>query len=569
MKNFTLLIKFLSKPIKIRLFFFYLISLVSSFIDLSIYMLVAPFIDIATNPNNIKNNKIYNFFFEFLNFHSAQQFVIFSGIFLIVYSFIRLLLMILEKYYLYLTINSIYRYLSNSLLDLYFHLEYKYLTLKNLGKLEFNFTELIYKITRTFQITYNILKSISIIITIVITLLLVDFKSTLMLIVITSILILLSKFTTAVYIKKIGGEILKYSHQKVSFVRLFLENIKILKLQNQYQDISNSYNQYQNTLLKKHFQSNLIIDFINLIYQVIGIILLITYMLYIFTSGRMEESILIVSLFSLAIYRLYPNISMAVSHYHDFLSQIKFSSFFLDELNQKGFRETNINKKQIQFQNKITLENINFSYVESKNTLNNINLEIKKGQKIAFVGPSGSGKSTLIDLIIGLHYPSSGHIKIDGEILSLEHMQSWRKNISYIPQNIHLFDGTVAQNITFKDNYDKEYLIEVCKKAQIWSFLEEKQGLDTYVGDKGVQLSGGQKQRIIIARALYFNPQILILDEATSALDNETEEKIMKAIYEISKDRTLIIIAHRLSTIENCDVIYTVDQGKIIKKREQ
>ena len=199
--------------------------------------------------------------------------------------------------------------------------------------------------------------------------------------------------------------------------------------------------------------------------------------------------------------------------------------------------------------------------------LNQINLKIKKGQKIAFIGESGSGKSTLVDLITGLYLPDTGSVKIDGQLLTKEVIKSWRKKIGYIPQSIYLFDGTVAENVVFHRPYDEEKLIQVLKKANIYDFLQKKEGLNTNVGDGGIQLSGGQKQRIAIARALYDDPEILVLDEATSALDDATEKKIMEEIYQASAGKTLLVIAHRLSTLKKCEIIYRLDNGVIMETR--
>jgi ATP-binding cassette subfamily B protein/ATP-binding cassette subfamily C protein len=150
---------------------------------------------------------------------------------------------------------------------------------------------------------------------------------------------------------------------------------------------------------------------------------------------------------------------------------------------------------------------------------------------------------------------------IDGVELDNSNIVSWRKKIGYIPQSIYLFDGTIADNISFGRDYDEEKIIKVLKQANIYDTLMEKDGLDTMVGEGGIQLSGGQKQRIGIARALYGDPEILVLDEATSALDTDTEKAIMDEIYNISEDKTLMIIAHRLSTIKNCDV--KIDVSKL------
>ena len=247
-------------------------------------------------------------------------------------------------------------------------------------------------------------------------------------------------------------------------------------------------------------------------------------------------------------------------------NQIKFNKHSLDIVHSDIFYEVeDIGDEEIEFKREIKLEDISFAYIENKYILKDINLTIKKGEKVAFVGESGSGKSTLVDIIIGLYRPNSGKIYIDNRELNLSNIKSWRKKIGYIPQSIYLFDGTVAQNVAMGGEIDKEKMIRVLKQANIWDFLKEHhQGLDTFVGEGGVKLSGGQKQRVAIARALYFEPEVLVLDEATSALDSETESKIMEEIYRVSQDKTLIIIAHRLSTLQGCDKIYRLENGKIV-----
>ncbi|EAH6438240.1 ABC transporter ATP-binding protein, partial [Campylobacter jejuni] len=193
---------------------------------------------------------------------------------------------------------------------------------------------------------------------------------------------------------------------------------------------------------------------------------------------------------------------------------------------------------------------------------------IKKGEKIAFIGESGCGKSTLVDLIIGLLKPKEGQILIDKQELNASNAKNYRQKIGYIPQNIYLFNDSIAKNITFGDAVDEEKLNKVIKQANLEHFIKNlPQGVQTKVGDGGSNLSGGQKQRIAIARALYLEPEILVLDEATSALDTQSEAKIMDEIYKISKDKTMIIIAHRLSTITQCDKVYRLEHGKLKEEK--
>ena len=170
----------------------------------------------------------------------------------------------------------------------------------------------------------------------------------------------------------------------------------------------------------------------------------------------------------------------------------------------------------------------------------------------------------MIDIIIGLYKPKSGQVRIDGALLDDMNVKAWRAKIGYIPQSVYLFDGSVGENVAFSKEYDRDKVDACLRKAKIYDFLQSKGGQDVAVGEGGILLSGGQKQRIAIARALYTDPAVLILDEATSALDTETEKEIMKEIYAISNDKTLIIIAHRLSTIEHCHRVYRLDNGRVL-----
>jgi len=157
----------------------------------------------------------------------------------------------------------------------------------------------------------------------------------------------------------------------------------------------------------------------------------------------------------------------------------------------------------------------------------------------------------------------NGTVLIDEAPLTNKNIRSWRKKIGYIPQSIYLFDGTVGENVAFGSIYDEEKIKTALVKANIWDFLSQKNGINTCVGDGGILLSGGQQQRICIARAIYDDPELLVLDEATSALDNETEQKIMDEIYNVSANKTLLIIAHRLTTVERCDRIIRIINGNI------
>ena len=205
----------------------------------------------------------------------------------------------------------------------------------------------------------------------------------------------------------------------------------------------------------------------------------------------------------------------------------------------------------------IRFDNVSFSYNDRTAVLKHINLTIEKGQTLALVGPSGGGKTTFCSLIPRFYEVNEGSITIDGKDIRNLTLESLRKNIGMVQQDVYMFSGSIAENILYgKPDAVMDEVIGAAKLANAHEFiLELENGYDTYVGERGVKLSGGQKQRISIARAFLKNPSILILDEATSALDNESERLVQESLNKLAKGRTTLIIAHRLSTIKNADNI--------------
>jgi ABC-type multidrug transport system fused ATPase/permease subunit len=284
--------------------------------------------------------------------------------------------------------------------------------------------------------------------------------------------------------------------------------------------------------------------------EAIGIIIIVLLILYVSYEYKNTSYILpIVGTYAIAFYRLLPSINGILNSFLTFQYTKNAINNIYDDLQIKNeeYIENNIT-----FDYSIELKDICFNYGSHK-IFEDYNIKITKGEKIAFIGESGSGKSTLLNIIMGILFQCNGKILIDGKELNNNNLIQWRKKFGYIPQNVYLFDGTVAQNVAYGRKYDEEKIIEALRQANIYEYFSGKEGIETVVGEGGIQISGGQKQRVAIARALYGDPEILVLDEATSALDNKTELVIMNEIYKISKNKTLIIIAHRLSTLDKID----------------
>jgi ABC-type multidrug transport system fused ATPase/permease subunit len=288
-------------------------------------------------------------------------------------------------------------------------------------------------------------------------------------------------------------------------------------------------------------------------------------------NKSIELLIPIIGVFVAAAFRLIPSANRIVTSIQAF----KFAAPVLEVMYNefKIIRNTEKNnsiksESKLNFSIEIKLNNVNFKYLNSNsNALQSITVSIKKGESIGFVGPSGSGKSTLLDVILGLLRPLNGEITVDG-INIHSNLRAWQDQIGYIPQNIYLTDDTIIRNVAFgisDEDINIEKVIKSLKAAQLYEFVDNLPNrLETFVGERGVRMSGGQRQRIGIARALYYEPQVLVLDEATSALDIETEKEVRAAVNALQGDKTLIIVAHRLSTINQCNRVFELKKGQII-----
>ncbi|UTB33123.1 MAG: ABC transporter ATP-binding protein/permease [Methanobacterium sp. ERen5] len=225
----------------------------------------------------------------------------------------------------------------------------------------------------------------------------------------------------------------------------------------------------------------------------------------------------------------------------------------------------NINS-QIQFDHSIKFENVSFSYETKKHySINEVNINIPKGKTVALVGPSGAGKSTMADLLMGLIQPDTGKITVDDN--ALDFIGSWRDKIGYVSQETFLFNETIKFNLQLSnpDATDTD-IYNALESAAAYEFVSKlPEGINTFIGDRGVRLSGGEKQRLAVSRALLRKPYLLILDESTSNLDSENEKKILNAIEHLHGKTTILLIAHRLSTIKNADIIYVIDEGEILE----
>lgn len=283
-----------------------------------------------------------------------------------------------------------------------------------------------------------------------------------------------------------------------------------------------------------------------------------------------------IATFGVAAIRVLPS----VNRINTYITEIAYDQPSLDfvyENLQEGMktdamlaeRKANSQAEKLKLEDRIELSHISFHYPDSEKAIfKDAHMVVPKGKSVGIIGASGAGKSTIVDVLLGLLHAQEGEITCDG-VNIFKNYESWLAQVGYIPQSIYLIDESIRDNIAFgidQDKIDEKRMWEVLEEAQLKEFIEElPEGLDTTIGDRGVRLSGGQRQRIGIARALYNDPEILVFDEATSALDNDTEAAVMEAINNFHGRKTMIIIAHRLNTIEKCDMIYKVENARLVE----
>ena len=300
---------------------------------------------------------------------------------------------------------------------------------------------------------------------------------------------------------------------------------------------------------------------------------MIALVLYLFSShdGNVSLILPILSVYAIAGIKLLPAFQQIYNSLANIEANIAAFESIEEDLND-SIKAKLVTKKLEQGylspKKQVSLENVTFTYPDKHEpVLNQLNISIPVNKVIGIVGPSGSGKSTLVDILLGLIEIKKGCLKIDGTIIDRANRRLWQNTIGFVAQAIFLSEGTIAENIAFgipNNQIDHKKVKKALKLANLEEFVQAlKLGVDTKVGERGVQLSGGQRQRIGIARALYNEAEVLFFDEATSSLDGITEKMIMEAVHEFSGKKTIVMIAHRLKTVEKCDQIFFIDEGKV------
>lgn len=540
----------------------FLFSIVISVIETAGISVIMPFIAVATDFDLIQTNEYYSKVYNMFGFDNDVKFVIAFGVVLIFFYIFRSMINLLYFHMLTRFTQTRYYLLAYRLFENYMGLPYKDFIGRNSSTMTKSIISEASNLTNLISAVLLMMSEVFIIIFIYSMMLYVNYKITFLLTVVLVLNAVLMIKTVSVKIKKAGAIRAQMQKRFFEIINRSFGNFKLIKLQSNDKEILKDFGDASFKFAQANITNTTLGHVPRLFLEAVGfgiIVFIITYLVWKYQHD-ISGVLGIISMFVLALYRLLPSVNRIMSSYN----QILFNYRSLDIVhNDLMYDSEDLGEEKVSFKKEIHIKDLSFEYEENKPVLKDINLTIKKGAKIAFIGESGSGKSTLVDIIIGLYKPKYGKITIDNILVNDLNIKSLRSTVGYIPQSVYLFDGTVGENVAFGSDYDENRVDEALKKAKIYDFLNTKEGQATLVGEGGVMLSGGQKQRIAIARALYTDPEILVLDEATSALDDATEKEIMDEIYSISDDKTLLIIAHRLSTIDRCELVYRLNNGEI------
>ncbi|EPW2039424.1 BC-type lipopolysaccharide transporter PglK [Campylobacter jejuni] len=556
----------LSKEDKNFLFFLLVFSIFISFIETFAISLVMPFITLASDFSYFDRNKYLISLKEYLNI-PVFEIIVYFGVGLIVFYVFRALL---NAYYFHLLARfskGRYHAIAYKVFSKFLNINYEKFTQKNQSEILKSITGEVYNLSTMISSFLLLMSEIFVVLLLYALMLLINYKITLFL----SIFMVLNAFILvkilSPIIKKAGVRREEAMKNFFEILNTNLNNFKFIKLKTKEDGVLSLFKAQSEAFSKANITNESVAAVPRIYLEGIGFCVLVFIVVFLVLKNESDISGILstISIFVLALYRLMPSANRIITSYHDLLYYHSSLDIIYQNLRQE---EENLGEEKLSFNQELKIYNLSFGYEGKKYLFKNLNLNIKKGEKIAFIGESGCGKSTLVDLIIGLLKPKEGQILIDEQELNANNIKNYRQKIGYIPQNIYLFNDSIAKNITFGDAVDEEKLNRVIKQANLEHFIKNlSQGVQTKVGDGGSNLSGGQKQRIAIARALYLEPEILVLDEATSALDTQSEAKIMDEIYKISKDKTMIIIAHRLSTITQCDKVYRLEHGKLKEEK--
>ena len=572
-KNLYKLFSLLSKRRKKEIYFFIILAILNGISESLSISTIIPFLTLIISRDKLQDFEIINSYIPF-DISSSSQLLFFLTALFITFILFSTFFRIFNSWYILRLSAKIDIELSNILFKKNIYQSYAEYISKSSSKIISLITEKVAACSSALSSLFNILLSSTVSISIIIALLFFNWK----IVSISFIFIYFYYLLISKRVKKIlsnNGEFIAINDPlKIKTIQESFYGFRDIFINGTENIYLNLFNKYNSIIKIKNAKSQLYVLFPKFLLE--GLILLIIAILgYLLSVSNYENSNFIptIGAFVYSLQRLFPLIQQVYAAWANYKVKSARINDVLDEIRNNNYKPRLLmNKKRIIFNKSIFLKDISFSYRVSNSVLNNVNIEIFKGDHIGIYGETGSGKSTLLDIFMGLLSPNKGEIVVDDISLNKNNFQyNWTSQIAHVPQSIFLKEGTIAENISFgeqNEKINKNLLKKVSKLAKLDKFIEESNnGLQTIVGERGIKLSGGQRQRIAIARALYKQRAILVLDEATSALDEKTEKEILDSILKFSNKLTIIMVTHRLKSLQNFNrVLKITSKGNVEEK---
>jgi ABC-type multidrug transport system fused ATPase/permease subunit len=556
------------------------LMVIGAFLQTAGVGLLVEVVNVVIDPNAVQNSAAAEWFYEFLGSRDYRSFSITVMVLLILTFVIKNIFLFVQQKLTYSFVYTNQFRTSERMMRNYLRRGYEFYLNADTAVVQRSITS---DVNNMYALILALLQMVSdgiVSVFIISYCLLTNGTMTMILALVLLVLMALIKKVLKPIMYKAGKDNQDYYSGLFKWISQTVQGIKEVKISCKEQYFVNEYKKcgkgYVDAVQKYSLYNNIP----KLLIETACIATMVGYMIFLVATGVSTENMLdVFSTLAAAAFVLLP----CVNRINNQINSIAyFEPFFMgvsdnlqDEINgdKVDMSFATDTSEKLPIKERIELKGITYSYPNSdKLIFNNADLTIPIGSSVGIVGTTGAGKSTVVDILLGLLEVKSGTVCADGKnVKEAGRYRKWLKNIGYIPQMIFMLDDTIRKNVAFgvpDEEIDEERLWEVLKEAQLDEFIKSlPEGLDTGIGERGIRLSGGQRQRISIARALYNDPEVLILDEATSALDNDTEAAIMEAINRLHGKKTLVIIAHRLQTIEKCDMVYRVEDGKVIRER--
>lgn len=533
---------------------------------------IFPFLAVAAKPELIQTNHVLSYINESIGFQSEQSFLSFMGLTALVMVLTSNSVSIYLNWRLALFTHMRAHVLSLKILRIYMFLPYAHFLKNDTADMAKNILSEVSHVTKNlFVAGMQVIARFIVCICVFTVLFLTDPVLALSVGLALSMAYSLIYLTVHKKVHKIGAVRLQTTADRFKILGDILRGVKDIRLNGAEEKYIESYAvpSRETSISYAQYDSISVVPRYVLESVAYGITLVvILYMLH--KNGDIVSSLPVLGLYAIAGQRLLPSLQSIFLN----VTKLKYGLPSLDEISREIALEKDMIPddagKEVAFENKLIVDDVMFQFSpDGPMVLDQVRLEIGRGQKIAFVGPTGAGKTTLVDIITGLIFPTRGRVLIDGVVLTYDNVRAWQRNISYVSQNIFLFNDTFARNIAVAEDseqLDWDRIKWAAHQARLGEFIETQtaEGYNTRIGENGIRLSGGQRQRLGLARALYTRRPVLLLDEATSALDNVTEKEIMDSLGSAAEGKTIIMIAHRLSTVSHCDIIFYLEDGKIL-----